>query len=50
MVLKASQFYWWNKPEYPQKTINLLQVPDKLYLINVVFSSPCHEQGSNSHL
>ena len=24
------QFYWWKKPEYPEKTTNLLQVTDKL--------------------
>ena len=27
------QFYWWMKPEYPEKTTNLSQVTDKLYLI-----------------
>jgi hypothetical protein len=25
------QFYWWRKPEYPEKTTNLSQVSDKLY-------------------
>jgi hypothetical protein len=25
------QFYWWGKPEYPEKTTNLPQVTDKLY-------------------
>ena len=24
------QFYWWRKPEYLEKTIDLLQVTDKL--------------------
>jgi hypothetical protein len=29
----GGQFYWWGKPEYTEKTTNLLQVTDKLYLI-----------------
>jgi hypothetical protein len=28
-----SQFYWWRTPEYPEKTIDLLQIPDKFYHI-----------------
>ena len=27
------QFYWWRKPEYPEKSIDLSQVIDKLYHI-----------------
>jgi hypothetical protein len=27
----AGQFYWWRKPEYPEKTTDLLQVPEKRY-------------------
>jgi hypothetical protein len=26
-------FYWWRKPEYLEKTTNLPQVTDKLYLM-----------------
>ena len=30
-LYRGHQFYWWRKLEYPQKTINLSQVTDKLY-------------------
>jgi hypothetical protein len=28
---RDGQFYWWRKPEYPEKTTDLSQVTDKLY-------------------
>ena len=32
-LYRGSQFYWWKKPEYPQKTTELSQGTDKLYHI-----------------
>ena len=39
-LYRGSQFYWWRKPEYLEKTTNQLQVNDKfdhirLYWLNI---------------
>jgi len=30
-LYRGAQFYWWRKPEYPEKTSDLPQDTDKLY-------------------
>jgi len=32
-LYRGVQFQWWRKPEYPEKSPDILQVTDKLYHI-----------------
>ena len=32
-LYRGSQFYWWRKPEYPEKNTDMSQVTDNLYHI-----------------
>jgi len=35
IYIVGGQFYWWSKPEYPEKTTDLSQVTDKLNVVHL---------------
>ena len=47
-LCRGSQFYWWRKLEYPEKTTDMPQVTDKLLSYNIALSTPRYERDSKS--
>jgi hypothetical protein len=40
-LYRRDQFYWWRKPEYQEKTTNMLQVTDNYNMLWHIFCVSC---------
>ena len=47
-LYRGGQFYWWRKPEYPEKITDLSQVTEKLWS-HIVASSTPRLKGIRTH-
>jgi hypothetical protein len=47
-LYRGSQFYWWKKPEDPEKTADMPQVTDKCYHIMLYISPQAEVEPKTS--
>ena len=51
-LYRGCQFYWWRKPEYPEKTIDLLQVTDSTFAMKTgtIYEDLCSQDSTYSDI